>query len=70
MREFPVGSGTLLPNVAITDTGKLVRTVVQNPKTYFEKSIAFYSQGISEGEKLVTLAKGTFYRLSADGSWN
>ncbi|KAL6790782.1 hypothetical protein J3E68DRAFT_429379 [Trichoderma sp. SZMC 28012] len=57
VREFPVGAGTLLPNVAITDTGKLVRTVVKNPKTYFEKSIAFYAQGISEGEKLVTLAK-------------
>ncbi|KAL6797896.1 hypothetical protein GGI42DRAFT_330203 [Trichoderma sp. SZMC 28013] len=56
VREFPVGPGTLLPNVAIADTGKLVRTVVKNPKTYFEKSIAFYAQGISEGEKLATLA--------------
>ncbi|KAL7916560.1 hypothetical protein GGI35DRAFT_473834 [Trichoderma velutinum] len=57
VREFPVGARTLLPNVAITDTGRLVRTVVENPKTYFEKSIAFYAQGISEGEKLATLAK-------------
>lgn len=70
MREFPVGPRTLLPNVAITDTGKLVHTVVQSPKTYFEKSIAFYAQGISEGEKLVTLAKGTFRRLLANGSWS
>ncbi|PNP57278.1 hypothetical protein THARTR1_02724 [Trichoderma harzianum] len=57
VREFPLGPGTLLPNVAITDTGRLVRTVVGSPKTYFEKSIAFYAQGVSEGEKLVTLAK-------------
>ena len=68
MREFPVGPHTLLPNVAIADTGKLVRTVVQNPKSYFEKSIAFYAQGISEGNKLVTLAKGTFHMSFADGS--
>ncbi|UKZ74458.1 hypothetical protein TrVFT333_002127 [Trichoderma virens FT-333] len=57
VREFPVGPHTLLPNVAIADTGKLVRTVVENRQTYFEKSIAFYAQGISEGDKLVTLAK-------------
>ncbi|KAL7929010.1 hypothetical protein V8C35DRAFT_332028 [Trichoderma chlorosporum] len=56
VREFPLGPDTLLPNVAISDTGKLVRTVVENPQNYFEKTIAFYAQGISEGEKLALLA--------------
>ncbi|KAL7948104.1 hypothetical protein V8C42DRAFT_363532 [Trichoderma barbatum] len=56
VREFPVGPNTLLPNVAIADTGKLVHTVVQNQQAYFEKIIAFYAQGLSEGEKLIALA--------------
>ncbi|RFU73693.1 hypothetical protein TARUN_8565 [Trichoderma arundinaceum] len=59
VREFPLGANTSLPNVAISDTGKLVRAVVENPQRYFEKSIAFYAQAISEGDKLAKLAKGS-----------
>lgn len=59
VREFPLSSKTRLPNVAIADTGKLVRTVVENQQSYFEKTVAFYAQGISEGDKLAHLANGT-----------
>ncbi|KFY73983.1 hypothetical protein V498_10009, partial [Pseudogymnoascus sp. VKM F-4517 (FW-2822)] len=46
---------TLLPNVSIADTGKLVRAVIEHGKKYFESTIAFYSQSLSESEKLTEL---------------
>lgn len=49
---------TLLPNVSIADTGKLVRAVIEGGSNYFEKSIAFYSQSLSESEKLTELGNG------------
>ncbi|KAL7786994.1 hypothetical protein V8C37DRAFT_391446 [Trichoderma ceciliae] len=57
VRESPLGANTPMPNVAIADTGKLVRTIVENQQSYFEKTIAFYTQEISEGDKLAQLAK-------------
>ncbi|KAL4866368.1 hypothetical protein BDV12DRAFT_210554 [Aspergillus spectabilis] len=42
----------LMPNVSITDTGKLVRAVIEAGSTYFTKTITFYSQALSETEKL------------------
>ncbi|PTB71689.1 NAD(P)-binding protein [Trichoderma longibrachiatum ATCC 18648] len=55
VREFPLSADTILPNVAIADTGKLVRAVVEDKATYFEKTIAFWAEGLSEGEKLARL---------------
>ncbi|OTA04479.1 hypothetical protein A9Z42_0050580 [Trichoderma parareesei] len=55
VREFPLSADTILPNVAITDTGKLVRAVVEDKMNYFGRTIAFWSQGLSEGEKLSRL---------------
>ncbi|KAL6857368.1 NAD(P)-binding protein [Trichoderma novae-zelandiae] len=55
VREFPLGADTIMPNVAIADTGKLVRAVVEGKTAYFEKTIAFWAQGLSEGEKLARL---------------
>lgn len=49
---------TLLPNVSIADTGKLVRAVIEHGKKYFESTIAFYSQSLSESEKLTELGNG------------
>ncbi|PTB38653.1 hypothetical protein M441DRAFT_91277 [Trichoderma asperellum CBS 433.97] len=73
IREFPLSSKTNLPNVAISDTGKLVHAVVENRKSYLEKAIAFYAQALSEGEKLAQLAKElgvTFeYRKSTPGQF-
>ncbi|KAL9476298.1 hypothetical protein ACSS6W_006139 [Trichoderma asperelloides] len=66
-------SKTNLPNVAISDTGKLVYAVVENRKSYLEKAIAFYAQALSEGEKLAQLSKElgvTFeYRKSTPGQF-
>lgn len=62
VREFPLSADTILPNVAIADTGKLVRAVVEDKATYFEKTIAFWAEGLSEGEKLARLGSGTFCR--------
>ncbi|KAH8126975.1 NAD(P)-binding protein [Trichoderma asperelloides] len=73
IREFPLSSKTNLPNVAISDTGKLVYAVVENRKSYLEKAIAFYAQALSEGEKLAQLSKElgvTFeYRKSTFGQF-
>ncbi|KAJ5613441.1 hypothetical protein N7510_006635 [Penicillium lagena] len=50
--SFLHSENTLLPNVSITDTGKLVRLVILNGAQYFRKSIAFYAEALSEAEKL------------------
>lgn len=49
---------TALPNVSIADTGKLVRTVVEDGQQYYTKTIAFYAQSLSEAEKLKMLGEG------------
>jgi hypothetical protein len=46
-----------MPNVAIADTGKLVRTIFEAGSQYFKKSVAFYSQSLSEADKLATIGK-------------
>jgi hypothetical protein len=56
--RFPHSSDTLLPNVSIADTGKFVRAVIERGNNCFESTIAFYSQGLSESEKLVELGNG------------
>jgi hypothetical protein len=53
--KFPHSPNTVLPNVAIADTGKLVHMVVETGSTYFTKTIAFWAQALSEAEKLAEL---------------
>lgn len=45
------------------DTGKLVQTILNAGSEYFTKTIAFYSQALSEAEKLNALGK-SMMRLS------
>ncbi|KAK6837461.1 hypothetical protein RU639_001464 [Aspergillus parasiticus] len=54
--SFPHSPDTVMPNVAIADTGKLVHTILQAGSTYFTKTIAFYSEALSEFEKLASIA--------------
>ena len=56
--RFPHSPDTLLPNVSVSDTGKVIRAVIEHGKKYFESSIAFYSQSLSESEKLTELGNG------------
>lgn len=55
--SFPHSPDTVMPNVAIADTGKLVRIVLEGGSEYFTKTIAFYSQALSEAEKLAALGE-------------
>ncbi|KAF4335017.1 hypothetical protein FBEOM_11132 [Fusarium beomiforme] len=56
LRSFVLPETTPLPNVAISDTGKLVQYIVNHPKQCLEKTIAFYSEAISEGHKIESMA--------------
>ncbi|KAJ5962515.1 hypothetical protein N7501_007456 [Penicillium viridicatum] len=70
---FPHSPETVMPNVAIADTGKLVRTILEAGSQYFEKTIAFYSQSLSEADKLATIGKRysilTSYRKSSSNEF-
>ena len=55
--SFPHSPETVMPNVSIADTGKLVRTILETGPAYFTKTIAFYSQALSETEKLAALGE-------------
>ncbi|KAL3493067.1 hypothetical protein BJX62DRAFT_249999 [Aspergillus germanicus] len=54
---FPHSATTVMPNVSIADTGALVRAILEAGSTYFTKTIAFYSQALSEADKLSVLEK-------------
>ncbi|CAH0024687.1 unnamed protein product [Clonostachys rhizophaga] len=56
LRSFVLPDDTDLPNVAISDTGRLVQYILDYPDLCLEKTIAFYSQSISEGKKIQSLA--------------
>ena len=56
--RFPHSPDTLLPNASIADTGKVVRAIIEGGNNYFESSIAFYSQSLSQSEKLEELGNG------------
>jgi hypothetical protein len=47
-----------MPNVSIGDTGKLVLDILKNEHKYRGKRIAFYSQALSEAEKMEALERG------------
>ncbi|KAL4968450.1 NmrA/HSCARG family protein [Aspergillus stella-maris] len=55
--KFPHSPGTMLPNVSIADTGKLVHIVLENGPVYFTKTIAFWNEALSEAEKLAELGR-------------
>ncbi|KAI9037171.1 NmrA/HSCARG family protein [Aspergillus affinis] len=57
VREFPHAPGTLMPNVAIDDTGKLVSYLLDHGSTYQTKTVAFYAQALSESGKVEALAE-------------
>ncbi|KAJ5675207.1 uncharacterized protein N7477_005141 [Penicillium maclennaniae] len=54
---FPHSTDTVMPNVAIADTGKLVRAILKAGSRYFEKTIAFYCESLSEADKLTAIGK-------------
>lgn len=58
MRSFVLRGDAPLPNAAISDTGKLVKYLVEQGDAYHKRTIAFNSQSISEVEKLETLRQG------------
>ncbi|GES63220.1 NmrA-like family protein [Aspergillus terreus] len=60
--SFPHSPTTVLPNVAIADTGKLAHIILKSGSTYFTKTIAFWAQALSEAEKLAEL--GEYYNVS------
>ncbi|KAL1883475.1 hypothetical protein Plec18167_002479 [Paecilomyces lecythidis] len=55
--RFPHSPTTVLPNVAIADTGKLVHAIIQSGPAYYTKTIAFWAQALSEADKLAELGK-------------
>ncbi|KAL5332494.1 hypothetical protein BJX70DRAFT_404537 [Aspergillus crustosus] len=46
-----------MSNVSIADTGKLVRAILVIGSAYFTKTIAFFSQSLSEQQKLATFGE-------------
>ncbi|KAG5754668.1 hypothetical protein H9Q70_002688 [Fusarium xylarioides] len=60
LRSFVLPETTPLPNVAISDTGKLVQYILNHPDECLEKEIAFYSEAISEGDKIKSMASGKY----------
>ncbi|KAH7173973.1 uncharacterized protein B0J16DRAFT_376534 [Fusarium flagelliforme] len=56
LRSFVLPESTPLPNVAISDTGKLIQYILDHPDKCLEKEIAFYSEAISEGQKIRDMA--------------
>ncbi|EED14993.1 NmrA-like family protein [Talaromyces stipitatus ATCC 10500] len=53
--KFPHSPQTVMPHVAIGDTGKLVHLVLEAGPTYFTKTIAFWAQAPSEADKLAEI---------------
>jgi hypothetical protein len=58
VRSFVLPGETPLPNAAISDTGKLVKYLVDHNDKYHKRTVAFNSQSISELDKLKVLEKG------------
>ncbi|XRM46657.1 hypothetical protein ABZX51_009687 [Aspergillus tubingensis] len=54
---LPHSPSTVMPNGSIRDTGKLVRLILEDGATYFTKTVAFYSEAISEAEKQAMIGK-------------
>ncbi|GLA51200.1 NmrA-like domain-containing protein 1 [Aspergillus niger] len=54
---LPHNPSTIMPNGSIRDTGKLVRVILEAGATYFKKTVAFYSEAISEAEKQAMIGK-------------
>ncbi|PWY68724.1 NmrA-like family protein [Aspergillus eucalypticola CBS 122712] len=54
---LPHSPSTVMPNGSIRDTGKLVRLFLEDGATYFTKTVAFYSEAISEAAKQAMIGK-------------
>lgn len=57
---LPHSPSTAMPNGSIRDTGKLVRVILEAEATYFTKTVAFYSEAISEAEKQAMIGKSNY----------
>lgn len=57
---LPHSPSTVMPNGSIRDTGKLVRLILEDGATYFTKTVAFYSEAISEAEKQAMIGKSNY----------
>ncbi|KAM0715372.1 hypothetical protein Q7P37_008870 [Cladosporium fusiforme] len=57
VRSFCLKGDTALPNSAISDTGKLVKYLIERNDEFHKRSVAFNAQPISEGEKLRVLSQ-------------
>ncbi|KAL1586787.1 hypothetical protein WHR41_04669 [Cladosporium halotolerans] len=55
LRSFCLNGKTSLPNAAISDTGKLVKYLIECGYEYHKRTIAFNSQSIGEIDKLKVL---------------
>ncbi|RAL11495.1 NmrA/HSCARG family protein [Aspergillus homomorphus CBS 101889] len=69
--SFPHSPHTVMPNVSIRDTGKLVQLVLESGTTYFAKTIAFYNQALAEADKLAAIGekynlRTKYHTLNAD----
>ncbi|GAQ45785.1 NmrA-like family protein [Aspergillus niger] len=62
---LPHNPSTVMPNGSIRDTGKLVRLILEDGATYFTKTVAFYSEAISEAAKQAMIEYGlqTMYHV-------
>jgi hypothetical protein len=56
--SFLHNPATVLPNVSIADTGKIVRAVIEDGQQYYTKTISFYAQSLSEAENLRVFGEG------------
>ena len=57
---LPHSPSTVMPNGSIRDTGKLVRVILEAGATYFTKTVAFYSEVISEAEKQAMIGRSNY----------
>lgn len=53
-----------MPNVAIADTGKLARAILTAGSHYLTKTIAFYSESLSEANKLAVIGSRMLHHPS------
>ncbi|GKZ26765.1 hypothetical protein AbraIFM66951_003657 [Aspergillus brasiliensis] len=69
--RFPHSANTVMPNVSIRDTGKLVQVILESGATYFTKTIAFYNEALAEADKLAAIGQKynlqtQYHKLSQD----
>ena len=63
----PYDSSARIPSVSPTDTGVVVDAILKGGKTYHGKTVAIYSEWISDKEKLQTWAESKLRESKFDG---